>query len=93
MSIDDLQKMNSHITAKQKTRPMFTEHAIGTKFDTKSRWKEKSTEPTWSHKNILPNIKKTWVKTKKAGKKFRGIQDSLRKEFPGLTDDEWWKKL
>ena len=26
-------------------------------------------------------------------KRFIAVQDGLRKQFPGLTKDDWWKKL
>jgi hypothetical protein len=92
MSIDDIKKMNTHLNTKKQQTPRFTEYPVGTKFDTHSRWKEKEMQPkrTWSHKNVIPNMKTAWGKTKYYGDKaatgFSRVGDSLAKTFPGIAN-------
>jgi len=92
MSIDDLNKLGSHITKKKQTTPLWREHALGEKLDTRSRYVEVVAEPkrTWSHKNIIPNMKKTWGKTKQYGVKFSSgytkMQSGLANTFPGIAN-------
>lgn len=100
MGYDDIKRMNTHIQNKHKTR--WTEYPIGHKFDTTpSRWHEEPLQPqpkrTWSHKNIIPNMKNAWSKTKKYGGKavsgYSKVQTGLAKTFPGIADGSFDREI
>jgi hypothetical protein len=88
MDYDDLMKMNTHLNAKKTQKPRFTEHPLQ---------ENKTQKINWSHKNIIPNMKNAWSKTRhytgKATSGFQKMGDSLAKNFPNIADGTFDKEL